>query len=151
VSDADNLSVDDLGPVDCVLFSFPGNKFKGEIVPALQELVAAGTVHIIDLAFVLKDEEGNVTAVELSDLDPEDAQPFDDLEGEVGGLLNDEDFEIAADALEPNSSALFIVWENVWAAKLASAIRGAGGEVVMHERIPRDVVAGAVAAGADAG
>ena len=46
----------------------------------------------------------------------------------------------AADGLEPNSSAALLVWENVWARKVAQAMRDAGGELLAFERLPHDVV-----------
>ena len=133
-------SGDEIGPVDFAVIAFPGNKFNHQIVPALRELVDAGTVRIIDLVFVIKDQDGNTAAVELSALDPDEASTYDDLDGEFGGLLNDEDMELAAEGLEPGSSAALIVWENTWAARLAGAIRGSKGELVMLERIPHDAV-----------
>jgi len=137
------------GPVDCVLIRFPGNKFRGEIAPALADLVNDGTIHIIDLVFILKDENGDVTAAELTDLG-EDAATFDDLDGDVGELLSEEDIMDAAEELEANTSALLIVFENSWAARLATAMRNADGEVVAFERIPHDVVMAVVGAADEA-
>ncbi len=127
------------GPVDCVLIRFPGNKFRGEIAPALADLVNDGTIHIIDLVFILKDENGDVTAAELTDLG-DDAAPFDEVDGDVGELLSEEDIMDAAEELDANTSALLIVFENSWAARLATAMRNADGEVVAFERIPHDIV-----------
>ncbi len=127
------------GPVDCVLIRFPGNKFRGEIAPALADLVNDGTIHIIDLVFILKDENGEVTAAELTDLG-DDAATFDDVEGDIGELLSEEDIMDAAEELDANTSALLIVFENSWAARLATAMRNADGEVLAFERIPHDIV-----------
>jgi uncharacterized membrane protein len=123
------------GPVDLVLLAFPGNKFTGEVAPALGELVSAGTVRIIDLVFITKDSDGNVAGMELSDLGA-DAAGFDDVDGEVSGLLTEEDIEAAGEELDPNSSAALLMFENTWAGKLVDALRGANGQVVAHERIP---------------
>jgi uncharacterized membrane protein len=123
------------GPVDLVLLSFPGNQFTGEIAPALGDLVSSGTVRILDLVFITKDADGNVAAVELDQLGDAGAG-FDDVDGEVNELLTEEDIEAAGEELEPNSSAALLMFENTWAARLVSAIRGANGEVVAHERIP---------------
>jgi uncharacterized membrane protein len=123
------------GPVDLVLLSFPGNQFTGEIAPALGDLVSSGTVRILDLVFITKDADGNVAAVELDQLGDVGAG-FEDVEGEVNELLTEEDIEAAGEELEPNSSAALLMFENTWAARLVSAIRGANGEVVAHERIP---------------
>jgi hypothetical protein len=134
----------EIGPVEYMIVAFPGNRFKGEIIPALAELVEASTIRIIDLAIVVKDEEGNVAAMEVGDLDSEVFQAFDSLSPEVSGLLNEDDLEAAGEELEPNSSAALLVWEDVWATKLANAIADADGVLLDLERVPREVVAAAV-------
>jgi hypothetical protein len=135
--------MDDIGPVQYLIVSFPGNKFKGEILPELANLVESGTIRIIDLAFVGKDAAGNTLMFELSDLDPAIQQEFGAMGAEASGLFNEDDLRAAAEELDPESSAALLVWEDVWATKLANAIRNAGGEVLDLERIPRDVVVAA--------
>jgi translation initiation factor IF-2 len=136
-----------IGPIEYLVVAFPGNKFKGEIIPALAELVENGTIRILDLVFIMKDEEGNVAAIELSDLDPEEeAAAMSDISDIDKGLLNEEDIQLAADSLEDNSSAGLLVFENVWAAKFAEAVRNADGQLVANERIPYDIVQAAMAA-----
>lgn len=134
-----------LGPVEYILIAFPGNRFNGQIVPALHELVASGTIHIIDLLFIKKDAAGNVLVVELDGAAEDEAAPFADLDGEYGGLLSPEDIELAAAELPPNSSAGLLVWENVWATRFAEAVRDAGGQVIANERIPHAFVEAALA------
>jgi hypothetical protein len=134
-----------LGPVEYILIAFPGNKFSGRIVPALQELVASGTIHIIDLLFIKKDADGNLLVVELDNADPDEAAPFAELDGEYGDLLTQEDIELAAAELPPNSSAGLLVWENVWAARFAAAVRAADGQVIANERVSHAVVEAALA------
>ena len=135
-----------IGPVDYMVVGFPGNKFRGEIVPELRKLVENGTIRIIDLVFVRKDSEGTISAAELSALDPSEASAFDSVEGEVDDLLNEEDLALAAEQLEPNSSGAILVWENTWATGVADAIARADGQLVAFERIPRDIVQAALSA-----
>ncbi len=135
-----------MGPVEYLVVEFPGNKFKGEIVPALKELTDSGTIRVIDLVFVRRDEDGSATWIELSDLPLDEAAQFDDLDGEFGGLLNEEDILMMADLVQPNSSAAVMVFENVWAIRLRNAIVGAGGRLVDNARIPAAVVDAAIAA-----
>jgi len=134
----------EIGPVEYMIVAFPGNKFRGEIAPALANLVESNTIRIIDLAFVGKDAEGDVVAFELSDLDPDMQESIGGLDPETGGLLNDDDLMAAAEELEPNSSAALLVWEDVWAAELAQAIRDADGVLLDIERVPHDVVQAAL-------
>jgi hypothetical protein len=101
-----------MGPVEYVVIAFPGNRFKGEIVPAVAELVDNDVVRILDVAFIKKDADGNVTMFEYDSLDDVLEFGFADVDGEAGGVLNDEDLELAAEALEPDSSAALIVWEH---------------------------------------
>jgi hypothetical protein len=132
--------MEEIGPVEYMIVSFPGNRFTGEIAPALGKLVESNTIRIIDLAFASKDADGNVAAFELSDIDEEVRRGLEALGLEPTGLLGEEDLMDAAADLEPGSSAAMLLWEDLWAAELASALRGAGGELVTIGRIPHDVV-----------
>jgi uncharacterized membrane protein len=132
--------MEEIGPVDFMVVAFPGNKFRGEIAPAIAELVDAGTIRIIDIAFVGKDDEGNAVAMELTELDPDVQEGLEKAGVEVGGLLNEDDLMDVATGLEPNSSAALLVWENVWARKVAQAMRDADGVLVAFDRIPHEIV-----------
>jgi hypothetical protein len=133
-----------IGPVEYMIVAFPGNRFKGEIIPALAELVDSGTIRVIDLAFVIKDADGSVATLEAGDLDSEVYQAFDALTSETMGLLNENDLFAAAEELEPNSSAALLVWEDLWATKLAESIRNADGVLLDLERVPYEVVQAAI-------
>jgi uncharacterized membrane protein len=132
--------MEEIGPVDYAIVAFPGNKFRGEIAPALADLVESNTIRLIDVAFVGKNADGDVIALELTELDPEVQDSLDRLGIEVQGLLNEDDIADVAEALEPESSAALLVWENVWARTVTKAMRDAGGELVAFERVPHDVV-----------
>jgi hypothetical protein len=132
--------MDEIGPVDYAIVAFPGNRFRGEIAPALGDLVDAGTIRLIDVAFVGKNADGDTVALELTELDPDVQEALDRLGIEVQGLLNEDDLQAAADELEPNSSAALLVWENVWARKVSQAMRDAGGVLLAFERLPHEVV-----------
>ena len=132
--------MEEIGPVDYAIIAFPGNKFRGEIAPALADLVESNTIRLIDVAFVGKNADGDVIALELTELDPEVQDSLDRLGIEVQGLLNEDDIADVAEALEPESSAAPLVWENVWARTVTKAMRDAGGELVAFERVPHDVV-----------
>jgi uncharacterized membrane protein len=132
-------------PVELAVLAFPGSKFNGEIVPAIAELVDAGIVRILDLALVTKEEDGSVSSLEITDLDSDVARLFDDLDGEVSGILSEDDLAMAGDALDAGSSAVVIVWEDTWANKLIQAIRASNGRLVAHDRLDADTVAEALA------
>ena len=132
--------MEEIGPVDYAIIAFPGNRFRGEIAPAIADLVDDGTIRIIDIAFVGKDVDGTAVAMELTELDPDVQEGLEKLGIEVGGLFSDKDLVDAAEGLEPNSSAALLVWENVWARNVAQAMRNAGGVLVAFERLPHDVV-----------
>jgi Family of unknown function (DUF6325) len=132
--------MEEIGPVDYAIIAFPGNRFRGEIAPAIGDLVESGTIRIIDISFVGKNADGESVAFELTELDPDIQEALEKIGVEVGGLFSDEDLMDAAENLEPNSSAALLVWENVWARKVTQAMRDAGGELVAFERLPHDVV-----------
>ncbi|MFE1311328.1 DUF6325 family protein [Streptomyces sp. NPDC058755] len=126
--------IEEMGPVDYLVIEFPGNRFTGEAFPLLVDLVERGLVRIIDLAFLRKDTDGSVVALELQDLGDEvDLTVF---EGASAGVLDQSDLEEAGNALEPGNSAAVLVYENVWAAPLARALRRSGAQLVASGRIP---------------
>ena len=132
--------MEEIGPVDYAVIAFPGNKFRGEIAPAIADLVDAGTIRVIDVAFVGKNADGDAVAMELMELDPDVQEGLDKAGVVVGGLFNENDLmDIAAD-LPPETSAAVLVWENVWARKVTQTMRDAGGQLVTFERIPHDIV-----------
>jgi hypothetical protein len=131
-----------MGPVEYIVVSFPGNKFTGRIAPELVALVESETVRVLDLIFIGKDAEGDVLAFEIDDLG--DVEGFDQLQGEVGGLIGPEDIEFVAAQLEPNSSAALLIWEDVWATPFASAVLESGGVLLQGARIPHEVITSAL-------
>jgi len=134
------------GPVDVYIIGFPGNKFTGKIAPAIMELVENGTIRILDLCFVMKDADGVVATLTAEDLDEEGAA-FVGIDITEPGALGSEDAEEVSDDLPPNSSALLVAFENLWAAKLAGALQAADAVVIDTIRIPVDVVEAALTAG----
>ena len=135
-----------MGPMEYMVVQFSGNQFSGDIVPALAELTDNGTIRIIDLLFVKKDGEGNVTWYELEEIGDGAAAAFDSLDGEIDNLLNEEDAMLAAEKLEPNSSAGIWVFEHVWATRLRDAVVNSHGRIVDNARIPRAIVQAALEA-----
>ncbi len=135
-----------LGPVELLVIKFPGNEFRGEIAPALRELVENGTIRIIDLLFIKKDADGKVTANELMDLAPDVYAIFDPLVSDIEGLLADDDVQALSGALENNSSAGVLLFENVWATRFRDAVVNANGQLILSERIPRSVIEAVAAA-----
>ena len=134
-----DLTTDDLattGPIDYLVVEFPGNRMTGEAFPLLVDLVDRGLIRIIDLVFIRKDADGTVTALDISDADQDGSLDLAVFQGASSGLLGSDDLQEAAKALEPNSSAGVLVYENVWAAPFASALRRAGGQLVASGRIP---------------
>ena len=125
-----------IGPVEYIAIAFPGNKFSGEIVPAIQELQDSGTIRVLDLVIITKDADGNVAAIELSEASPEQGAALAVLGVENKNLLGEEDIEYIGGALDPNSTAALMIWENVWAARFAKSLRDADGILVANGRIP---------------
>ena len=134
----------DIGPVEYLILGFPGNNFTGQIVPELAKLIDSGLVRIIDLTFITKDAAGHVDVVEYDAV--EELAAFAGLDAEVGGILTDEDVAYAAEALEPNSSAALLIWEDTWATPFAVAVRNANGVILEGARIPREIIEEAVGA-----
>ena len=138
--------LDELGPVDWIVVEFPGSRFKGEIAPALADLVDRGIVRVLDLLLIRKEEDGTLGFFELSDLDESEVGVLRSYETVLAELLSAEDVENVASAVEPGSTAALLVWENTWAAPFASAVRRAGGQLAASGRIPVQALLAAIEA-----
>lgn len=143
--------LDELGPVDWIVVEFPGSRFKGEIAPALADLVDRGIVRVLDLLLIRKDDDGSLDFYELSDLDESEIGSLRAYETVLAELLSVEDVESVAAAVEPGSTAALLVWENSWAAPFGSAVRRAGGQLVASGRIPVQAMLAAIEANEDEG
>ena len=128
-----------LGPVELLVVKFPGNHFKGEIMPALKELVDSDTIGIIDIMLAVTDEDGNVSAVEISD-DSDAYSVLAPVVKDIQGLLTPADIETLGRQLGPNSTAAVMLFENKWATRFRDAVLGADGQILMLERIPKQVL-----------
>ena len=137
-------AIDELGPVDYLVVEFPGNEFKGEILPELADLVQRGIVRVLDLVVIKKEEDGSFEAFEFGDPDFGPLGEVRELETQLADLLSEDDVTAVAQTLEPGSAAGLLVYENLWAAPFASAVRRAGGQLVANGRIPVQALLGAL-------
>ena len=128
------------GPVDFVALEFKGNRFKGEILPEIMDLVNKDIVRVIDMIVVKKDANGVVTHHEMQEQNKKVLAVFDPLKAEINGMIQVEDIEMIGEKLENNSTAAVILFENLWAVKFVEAVENANGRSVMHVRIPHEDV-----------
>jgi Family of unknown function (DUF6325) len=136
-TDAGRTIHEELGPVDIVVIAYPaGSPLTGEAATQLLDLVDRGIIRVLDVLFVVKDDNGMYRGFEAKNLDDRDVGEFVAFEGASTGLLGDDDAATAADALAPGEAAAVIVFENRWAAPFAAAVRRNGGVVVDMQRIP---------------
>jgi len=124
-----------LGPLEFMVIGFTGNQFTGEILPALEDIREKGIVRVVDLVFVSKDSDGDITSIEVSDLEGADAARYGSILRDLMGLLTPEDVATASSDLPPNSSAAIILFEHTWAVALRDAIRRSGGALIAQERV----------------
>ena len=134
----------ELGPIDYIVLEWAGDQpVTGEVMPLLLDLVDRGVIRILDLAFLVKAEDGSVAAIDLAEVAAQDSG-LAEFEGASSGLLGQEDLEEAAAALEPGTVAGVLVWENRWAAPVAVALRRSGGQLVASGRIPIQAIVAAL-------
>jgi Family of unknown function (DUF6325) len=115
-----------LGPLEYVMIAFEGNRFSGQIITALHDAQEKGIIRVIDLLVIKKDEQGNVMALELSDLSEEEARPFGFLAGKLLSIFEPDDVEATAEKIPNNSAAGLLLIEDTWAIPLKEAILSAG-------------------------
>ncbi len=145
-SEEERASLDQLGPVDYLVVEFPAgaSNFTGEMATELLALVDSGTIRVIDVLILTKNEDGSVEATELSDI--EELGPLQAVEAELAELLAADDVEHLAAAMEPGSTAGVLIWENLWAAPFASAARRSGGQLIANGRIPIQAIIASIEA-----
>jgi Family of unknown function (DUF6325) len=129
-----------LGPLEYLLVAFAGNRFTGHILPELRAAREKGIIRVVDLFFISKDEQGAVTAAELSDLRGEEAEQLAPLAGDILGLLAPEDIEQVARDIPNNCSAALLLFEHTWAIGLRDAIRNADGIALAGGLVAPDVL-----------
>jgi hypothetical protein len=141
--------MDDLGPVDYLVVEFPPGQsnFTGEMATELAALADAGTIRVLDLLVLQKDDQGQIEAFEIDDF--EELDELRTLEAEIAEILAEEDVVNLAESMENGSTAGVVVWENRWAAPFASAARRAGGQLIASGRIPIQAIVASLAADSD--
>ena len=141
-----DVSLDELGPVDYVVVEFPAgaSNFTGEMTTELLALVDSGIIRVIDVLILTKDADGTVEATELSDIG--ELGELQAIEAELGELLAADDVDHLAAAMEPGSTAGVLIWENLWAAPFASAVRHSGGQLIANGRIPIQAIIASIEA-----
>jgi hypothetical protein len=127
--------IEEMGPIDYIVIEWPGEQPTGEAIPLIIDLVDRGIIRLLDIAFVGKDENGGIYAIDLAQIAAAEAG-FDAFEGASSGLIGAEDLEEAAAVLANGTSAAVMIWENRWAAPVAIALRRSGGQLVASGRIP---------------
>jgi hypothetical protein len=144
-----STEIEEMGPIDYILIEWPGRQPTGEAAPILVDLVERGIIRVLDLAFIAKAEDGSVAGLEIAELGQE-VEELKVLAGASSGLLTEDDHAEAAEALQPGTSAALMVFENRWAAPLASALRRSGGQLVASGRIPVQAILAALEAAEEA-
>ncbi len=128
----------ELGPIDYVVLEWPTGEPSGEAAPMILDLVNRGIIRVLDIAFLAKGEDGSSAALDLGAFTEAGGSGFELFEGASTGILDAEDLEEAANALEPGTIAAVLIWENRFIAPIAAALRRSGGQLVDSGRIPAE-------------
>lgn len=132
--------IEEMGPIDYIVLEWPGRQPKGDVAPLLIDLADRGIIRILDIALMVKGEDGSIAAIDLAAVDG----GFEGFDGASSGLISQADLEEAAEVLAPGTSAAVLVWENRWAAPVAVALRRSGGQLVASGRIPIQAILAAL-------
>jgi hypothetical protein len=128
--------LEEMGPIDYLVVEFPGSRMTGEGLPLLVDLVDRGIIRLLDLLFIKREEDGSIVGLSIGDFDNDGALDLAVFEGASSGTLHQDDIDEVASIIKPGNSAGILVYENVWAAPFAAALRRGGGELVATGRIP---------------
>lgn len=128
------------GPIDLVVIGFPGNQFKGEILPEIQRVVDAGIVRLLDILLAIRIGDDPVRILEINEVEDEGLKRFTPVASDMTGILTEQDAYALSAGIEPNSSVALLLFEHLWSTRVSDAIEAAGGQLIMNERLPRAVV-----------
>ena len=140
----DREQLEEMGPIDYVVLEWPREQPVGDAAPLILDAVDRGIIRILDIAVLAKDSDGTIATLEFGALNGDDARGLAAFEGASSGLIGEDDLEEAARVLEPGTAAAVIVWENRWAAPIATALRRSGGQLVASGRIPVQAILAAL-------
>ncbi len=135
--------IEEMGPIDWLLIEFD-KPLTGEAAPPLVDLVDRGLIRILDIMFIRKTADGAVAVVDISQVPGDEFVHIEALAGAATGLLGEDDLNAAGEALESDTRAVMLVYENAWAAPFATAIRRAGGQLIDQGRIPIQAILAAL-------
>ena len=131
-----STQLEEMGPIDFMVIEFPGGRMSGEGLPLLVDLADRGIVRVLDLVFARKMSDGSVVQMNMTGLSRDGNEGLEVFEGASSGMLDDKDIKAAASVIESGSTAALLVYENRWAAPLATALRRSGAQLVALERVP---------------
>ena len=155
-----------IGPVQLVVIELQNDKLQGQIARELTTLRDAGTVRILDLLFVAKQQDGTLITIEDTDLTGDQRMAYGaviggllgleageseedvEIDAEAGALafadqtfgLSEEDIRDIASEIPRGKSALFILFEHHWAIGIKEALQQGGGVVRAQGLVPPETM-----------
>src|SRR3954452_23631288 len=103
--------LEEMGPIDYIVIEWPGRQPTGGEGPLIVDLVDRGIIRVLDIAFLVKGEDGSVAALDIGEING-GSGGWGEFDGASSGLLGNEDIEEAAAALESGTSAAGLGWGN---------------------------------------
>lgn len=128
------------GPIDVLAVTAPGTHFDGSVLATVVDLVDRDIVRVIDMVIVSKEANGGIETTELRDLNSEVLAALTPLKAEITGLVSRNDIQAIADAMDNDSTAAILLYENVWAVRTKEALERVGARLLVSERIPAVVI-----------
>jgi hypothetical protein len=139
-------SLDQLGPVDYLVIEFPvgQSNFTGEGERELQKLIDNGIIRVLDIKVLIKQADGSIESMGMSDMGS--LGSVAEAELKLADTLAAGELDEVVGRMEPGSTAGVLVYENLWAAPLAAAVRHTGGQLIASGRIPIQAILAAMGA-----
>lgn len=132
------------GPIDLIVLEFKYNDFDNKLIGGIADLVSSEVIRILDLVILQKDEQGEVAVKELKELSPADLALLEPMRAEISGMITADDINLIGKKLKENTTAAIMLFENLWTIRLKQDVHDSGGRLVMHERIPNEVISSAI-------
>jgi hypothetical protein len=125
-----------IGPLEFIVIGVNGHQFSQEIAPELKSIQEQGLFRVIDLLFARKDASGTVSVLEVHDLNDAELAAFDPFKQDLMGVLTPEDIALLTSPIPPDTSAVIVLLEHLWAIRLTQRIQQAGASVLAGGMVP---------------
>jgi hypothetical protein len=129
-----------VGPLEYIVIGFPNLVVDGSVANEIGQVVRDGTIRIVDLVALGKNEDGDVAIIELDAKDDPRYAGFAPLLTNRVGLFTAEDLATIGEGMPAGTGALVVLFEHIWAVGIKEALAAKGAVLLGRATVPPEVL-----------